>query len=313
MTGVVIYGSNNLYTVAVEGRELLCRVKGKKVKELNGYYNALVPGDTVKLADDAEAQIIAVEERRNAYIRWNQKGRAPQTFAANIDYVLCVSTPDSPPFRPRFLDRTLAQADIAGIAPLIVVNKMDLDTGDIDMAERLEDFSRIGYQVFPVSALSGEGLDALRGQLKGKLGVLVGQSGVGKSSLLNALIPGAKLKTAALSRKYQRGVHTTTRACLLSEPGGDGLTALIDTPGIRRLALSGTSVMDLALHFPEFAPLVGTCTHGLSCSHLTEPGCRILEAVAAGVIHEDRYQSYVSLREELEQRRPSWQRDEDER
>jgi ribosome biogenesis GTPase len=206
------------------------------------------------------------------------------------------------------LDRALLQADIAGIPPVILINKDDLSRGDLDVEERLEDFHRIGYPLLKVSALTGAGLDDLRTLIDGKLSVLVGQSGVGKSSLIKALIPDLDIRVGSLNEKYDRGNHTTTMSVLLdipgrTKPGGTegtgGGTFIIDTPGIRRFVPEGIGAEDLIFYMREFAPLAGKCTYGLSCSHLTEPGCKILEAVAAGVIHEDRYESFLRIRDEL--------------
>jgi ribosome biogenesis GTPase len=228
-----------------------------------------------------------------------------QLLAANVDLVLCVTTPCSPPFRPRFLDRTLLQADIAGIRPVIVCNKSDLaaERPDPDVDERLEDYIRIGYEVLWVSAHSGEGLAELRTLLEGRLSVLVGQSGVGKSSLVNALIPGQETRVGAINEKNDRGNHTTAMSILLTLPSiGDKASAgtfIIDTPGIRRLLPDGITADELLLYMREFSPLAGKCTYGMSCSHRTEPGCKIMEAVYAGVIHEDRYESFLRIQDEL--------------
>jgi ribosome biogenesis GTPase len=302
------------------GEEIACRFKGKVLKGVEGYYNPLAPGDRVSFeADPARpgtGLILALEERRNVFTRLNQKNLGPhrsavsQILAANIDLVLCVTTPVSPPFRPRFLDRALLQADIAGIPPVILLNKEDLPGEDIDAEERLEDLRRIGYPLLRVSALTGAGLEDLRTLIGGKVSVLVGQSGVGKSSLIRALIPDLDIRIGSLNEKYDRGNHTTTMSALLDIPGGargaekqsprPEETFIIDTPGIRRFVPDGIGAEDLILYLREFAPLAGKCTYGLSCSHVTEPGCKILEAVSAGVIHEDRYESFLRIRDELE-------------
>jgi ribosome biogenesis GTPase len=250
------------------------------------------------------AQIISLLERRNSFARFNQKGQSPQLLAANVDLVLCIATPASPPFRPRFLDRSLLQADYAGIPAAIICNKYDLIGGGNplaaaeDVEERLEDYRRIGIPVFRLSALTGEGMEELRRFIAGKFSVLVGQSGVGKSSLVNALIPDLDIRVGSLNEKYDRGNHTTTQASLLEIPRLN--SRIIDTPGIRRFAPQGIAAGDLILHMREFAPLAGKCTYGMSCSHTTEPGCKIMEAVAAGVIHEDRYENFLRIRDELE-------------
>jgi ribosome biogenesis GTPase len=168
--------------------------------------------------------------------------------------------------------------------------------------------------VLKVSALTGEGLSELRSLLVDRISVLLGQSGVGKSSLVNALIPGSGIKVGGINEKYDRGNHTTSMSRVLELPeiaGADassngtsraishGRARIIDTPGIRRFVPDGVAAEDLILHLREFSPLAGKCSFGLSCSHRSEPGCKIMEAVAAGVIHEDRYESFLRIREEL--------------
>jgi len=295
-TGLVIRGSRNIFSVRVEENEIECRIKGKVLKGVEGYYNPLSPGDVVKIED---GQITGVEKRRNEFARYNQKGQSPQLLAANVDLVVCVASVSSPPFRPRFLDRALLQADAAGIPAAIVCNKYDLaqDGEDPDIEERLSDFQRIGFPVFRLSVLSGEGMDEFKRFISGKFSVLVGQSGVGKSSLVMALIPGLEIKTGAVNEKFDRGNHTTTQGILLEAPFSK--IRIVDTPGIRRFAPTEIQAEDLVLYMREFAPLAGKCSYGLSCSHETEPGCKIMEAVHAGVIHEDRYESFLRIRKEL--------------
>lgn len=303
----MIRGSRNIFTVRSGGKEVECRIKGKVLKDVEGYYNPLAPGDIVEIRD---GQIISLEERRNQFARFNQKGQAPQLMAANVDLVLCVSSLSSPPFRPRFLDRVLLQADIAGIPAVIICNKYDLAKdgddpsispfGDPDIEERLSDFERTGCKVFRLSALTGKGLDELCSFIAGKFSVMVGQSGVGKSSLIKALMPGLEIKTGVINEKFDRGNHTTTQGVLLEKEEG---TRIIDTPGIRRFVPAGIQAEALILYMREFAPLAGKCGYGLSCSHETEPGCKVMEAVSAGAIHEDRYESFLRIREELAGRR----------
>jgi ribosome biogenesis GTPase len=300
--GLVIRGSRNLFTVRAGEEEIECRIKGKVLKGVEGYYNPLAPGDLVEIDNGL---ITGLEKRRNCFARFNQKGQAPQLLASNVDLIVCVTSIASPPFRPRFIDRALAQAEIAGIPAAIVCNKCDLagsDLADPDIEERLSDFERIGYPVFRLSAKSGMGMEEFRQFITGKFSVLVGQSGTGKSTLINALIPELEIKTGEINEKYSRGKHTTTQGVLLEsmDGGGEGGSIrVIDTPGIRRFAIAGLQASELIFYMREFAPLAGKCSFGLSCSHQTEIGCKIMEAVCAGVIHEDRYESFIRIQDEI--------------
>ena len=303
LRALVIRGSRNLFTVRLEcsGEEMECRIKGKVLKQVTDYYNPLAPGDIVEIEG---GQILGFEKRRNEFGRFNQKGNAQQILASNVDIVFCVTSFSSPPFRPRFIDRVLLQADAAGIPAAIICNKYDLageidpDAG-LDIEERLSDYERIGHPVFRLSAKTGEGLDKFKSFAAGKFSVLTGQSGVGKSSLLNIISPGLNIKTGAINEKYKRGVHTTTQGILFQVREGNVSTRFVDTPGIRRFALAGIPPEDIILHMKEFAPLAGKCSYGLSCSHISEPGCKLMEAVDAGIIHEDRYVSFLKIRQEL--------------
>jgi ribosome biogenesis GTPase len=309
MQGMVLCGSRNVFTLRSGREERVCRIKGKILKGVEGYYNPLAPGDLVET--DGEL-ITGLVKRRNAFARFNQKGQAPQLLAANVDLVLCVTSPVSPPFRPRFLDRVLFQACYSGVPAALVCNKSDIAGGDLDTEERLEDFRRIGYPVFRLSALTGQGMEEFRSFISGKLAVLTGQSGVGKSSLVKALIPDLEIRTGKVNEKYDRGNHTTTQSELLDVPEtsdglGDG-AMIIDTPGIRRFVPERVPQEDVIFYMREFAPLAGKCSFGLSCSHETEPGCKIMEAVHAGVIHEERYESFLRIRDEMagEERYPDY-------
>lgn len=309
MQGLILSGTNNFFAVrSPDGTVVRCSIKGKKLKESRGYYNPLAPGDTVDIEYDAlnpdQGQITALIPRRNGFIRWNQKTRSPQLLAANIDLLLCVTTPVNPPFRPRFTDRSLVQAAAEGIPALIIVNKIDLGIPE-PVRERIRDWQRIGVQVCEVSAKTGEGLETLARLLSGKTCAVTGQSGVGKSSLLNSLDPSLALKTADISFKYDRGIHTTTQGIFLpmTFTAQDGTLLpfnIIDTPGIRHFALWGIKPDEVIFYFPEMEKAAIQCAFGLSCSHIHEQGCRILEELEAGHIHPDRYESWRSMHDELE-------------
>ena len=301
--GVVICGANNFFYIEDKGGETLrCAIKGKVLKGAQRVYNPLAPGDHVLFArgkhSDGEGEILSLVPRKSKFSRWNEKRRAPQLLAANVDLAAIVASADEPPFRPRFVDRALVQAGIEGVEPLIVVNKHDL-LAPPEVDGRVSDWARIGYSALYVSALTGEGMDELRKRLSGKAAVLIGQSGAGKSTLLNALLGKNERRTAAISAKYRRGVHTTTCGALFRCELEGRASALIDTPGIRRLAVCGISPGEAILYFPEMEALSGKCLYGASCRHEGEPGCKVQEALRGGAILPDRLESYLRIRGEL--------------
>lgn len=304
LSGTVISGSNNAFVVeCADGFARRCGIKGKILKPLKGYYNSLAPGDVVRVEPDAlnaeQGSIQGMEERRNFFWRWNEKGKSIQAIAANLDLVVCVASPRLPPFRPRFVDRVAVTAELENLPLVILVNKADLGT-DEDTDERLEDYGRIGYEVRLCSARTGQGLDELRERIRGLTSAFVGQSGAGKSSILNALQPGLGFRVGDVSEKYERGRHTTT--CSVLTTLADGVTRIIDTPGFRRLALRGIPQDSLIACFPEMRPLAELCDYGLACKHRDEPGCRVVEGVKKGTVHPDRYESYLRVRSELADR-----------
>ncbi len=317
LTGLVLSGSNNVFEVETtddDGNSSIrsCTLKSKRLKSEEKYYNPLAPGDRVEIEcdpeDDSKGQIINLIPRKNAFVRWNVKGRSPQLLAANLDYILLVTTPENPPFRPRFIDRELAQAEKQNLTPVIIVNKYDVpEAQDIDFQNRLAIWQDLGYRIIRISARTGEGLTELAEFMKDKLCALVGQSGIGKSSIVNVLDNSCVLKTGSLSQKYGRGTHTTTKGTLIhlhlneSLVGGiqNAYASVIDTPGVRRFVLNDIDDKDLAFYFREMKGLIGKCMFGMSCTHLTEPGCKILEAVYSGVISEERYESWKKISEEI--------------
>ncbi len=322
MQGTVLAGSNNFFEVECEDGVRMCSLKGKILKSGTQYYNPLAPGDVVEVEcgedEDAKGRIISLVPRKNEFVRWNVKGRCPQLLAANVDYVVLVTTPDSPPFRPRFIDRELAQIESLGLVPVIVCNKYDLieestDSKLVALTERyLNIWEELGYRVLRISAKTGEGIPEFAMLLENHLSAFVGQSGVGKSSLINVLDETCVLKTGSLSKKYGRGNHTTTKGRLLRITLNTSLTggvlgmkaSIIDTPGIRRFMTHGIEADDLALYFREFKPLVGTCAFGMSCTHLEEKGCKIREAIECGDISEERYDSWRRIKKQIEDK--SW-------
>lgn len=314
MQGTVLAGTNNFFEIECDdGITRSCSIKGKILKSDIEYYNPLAPGDIVEIEadsmDNEKGQVVSLVPRRNEFVRWNIKGRKPQLLAANVDYVILVTTPSEPPFRPRFIDRELAQAEFQNLTPVIVCNKYDLIGSDETVAveKYLQNWERLGYKVMRISAKTREGVVEFARLLENRLSALVGQSGVGKSSLVNVLDDTCVLKTGSLSRKYGRGNHTTTKGTLNRIQLNTALTggvkgrvaSIIDTPGIRRFMLHGIEADDLALYFREFKPFLGKCTFGMSCSHTHESGCRIRQAVADGDIMEERYDSWLRITEQI--------------
>lgn len=266
------------------GRETLqCRARGKFRKE------GLSPlvGDWVQVRElgGGEGFVEAVETRRNVFSR---------PAAANIDQLVILASAAIPVTEPYLIDRIAAIAALKGCDVLVCLNKCDLDP-----AEGLYGiYSRSAIPVLRISAETGEGLDALRRAIAGKLNAFTGNSGVGKSSVLNALVPGLQLPVGEVSKALGRGRHTTRHVELFPLGGG---TYVIDTPGFSSF---DTEEMDLELKehlpetFPEFAPYVGECRF-TGCTHTKEKGCRVLQAVKDGDIPFSRHKSYLRLFDEL--------------
>lgn len=220
-----------------------------------------------------------------------------QIIVSNVDLVLPIFAVANPSPKWGLLDRYLVAAQAAGLPSLIVINKLDLAWKNPGFQEEIEIYRRIGYPVLLVSAVTGEGIEELKAALRDKQSVLVGKSGVGKTSLLNAIQPGLGLRVRAVSNgELGKGRHTTTHLEMFRlDVGG----ALVDTPGIREFGLWDVAAEELAYLFPEMEQYVGRCKFGLSCRHDQEPGCAIRKAVMAGAISPYRYQSYMNLRREL--------------
>jgi len=313
MQGLILNGSKNIFEIECEdGIVRNCSIKGKILKASEGYYNPLAPGDIVTLdkatLEDDKGLITDLEPRKNEFVRWNIKKREPQLLAANLDYLLIVTTPNEPPFRPRFIDRALAQAEYENITPVIVCNKYDIKAAqDEEFQTRLQIWEDIGYKVIRSSARTREGIEELANLIENKLSAFVGQSGVGKSSITNVLDNNVVLKTGSLSQKYGKGTHTTTKGTLihlqLDEAlmgGRKGAVAdIIDTPGVRRFLLHDITADNLAFYFKEFKPYLGQCGFGMSCSHIAEKNCAIKDAVAEGKISQERYDSWLRICEEM--------------
>jgi len=319
--GVVYRKTLGHYTVRENGRDIDCvlssllrkqliypiadptslRHRVQEVREVE-HIDPVAIGDRVRFihAGDGSGMINEILPRRSTLSR-----PAPvpgqrvfeQVIVSNVDQVIPVFAAASPTPKWGLLDRYLVSAEASDLPALIVITKLDLAHKNRQLEADLEIYRRIGYTICMVSSVTGQRMDELKALLAGRTSVLIGKSGVGKTSLLNAIQPGLGLRVRGVSRgKAGKGRHTTTHLEMFSlEIGG----ALVDTPGMREFGLWDMSGEDLALYFPEMAGYVGQCKFGLSCRHDMEPGCAIRQAVIAEKISPYRYKSYLNLREEL--------------
>lgn len=301
--GVVVRNTGSSYVVRVDGstEEVNCRVKGNfRIKGIRTT-NPVAVGDHVtvtKAADDAD-YITAITPRRNYIIRRaSNLSKESHILAANLNLAALVVSLREPSTPTTFIDRFLATAEAYGIPAMLILNKADIwDADDCELAEGMKIlYSSIGYQVAEVSAHTGEGIDTLRDTLRDKVTLLAGNSGVGKSSLINALVPGANLKTGKISDIHHQGMHTTTFSEMVSLPGGG---ELIDVPGIRGFGTIDFEPHEVSHYFPEIFRASKECRYG-NCKHTGEPGCAVLPAVADHYISESRFASYLSILDEIE-------------
>jgi ribosome biogenesis GTPase len=311
--GLVIRKSQGSYAVECGDRILPCAISNQLRKQLIYPTAALgsrrhrvdavaeikvidpvAIGDHVRFVDagDGTGVIHEVMDRKNKLVR-RAAGPKPleQVIVANVDQVIPVIAAAFPEPKWELLDRYLAAAESRELPALILLTKLDLVGREI-LDEAVAEFERIGYRVILTSARTGEGIDELRDALRDRVSVVVGKSGVGKSSILNAVEPGLGLRVNEVSEVTGKGKHTTTHLELFKLASGG---AIVDTPGMREFGLWEVDDEDLAATFRELRPYLGQCRFGMNCQHTHEPGCAVKAAVTAGAIGERRYASYLRM------------------
>jgi len=289
---VVIAHSRRWAFVQMAGQERLCALD-ESLQAVRA--SLLAPGDDIRVDADQEPPVVrALSPRRSKLSRLahSQSRLVEQVIAANVDVLVVVASAAQPRFKPGVVDRFLISASVGGVRPLLVVNKMDLVEAEPEAVRWYRGFD---LNVLNTSCVTGEGVDALREALEGAQAVMAGQSGVGKSSLLNAMDPGLQVLTQDVSESTEKGRHTTTASRLYLLAGD---IRVIDTPGLKQLGVWGVSPEELAFYFPEFEETAAGCRFR-NCTHVHEPQCAVRAAVEAGQVPEQRYESYLRIRDSL--------------
>ena len=298
VTGLVVRNTGSWYHVLTdEGTTVACKVKGSLRLRGIRSTNPVAVGDRVSLVagrDEGTALISDIADRRNYIIRRaSNLSKQSHILAANLDQCLLLVTVCQPETSTTFIDRFLATAEAYRIPTRLVFNKIDLYDADrlryLDALERL--YRTIGYPTHRLSALTGQGLDDVRAGLQGRTTLLSGHSGVGKSTLINAILPQAGARTGPVSQAHLTGMHTTTFSAMYPVEGGGWL---IDTPGIKGFGTYDMEPTEVGHYFPEIFRTSARCRYG-NCTHRHEPGCAVLQAVDDGQISASRYASYLSM------------------
>lgn len=300
MKGLVVKNTGSWYTVLTDDGQLIeSKVKGNfRLKGIRST-NPVAVGDRVELVVNAEgtAFITAIEDRRNYIIRRSQNlSKQSHIIAANVDQAFLVVTVDFPQTSTTFIDRFLASAEAYRVPVVLVFNKTDLLDADLLRYQQMMMalYENIGYHCVAISAETGDGIEALRPLLQQKITLLSGNSGVGKSTLINRLVPDANLRTAEISDAHHTGQHTTTFSEMISLSDGGWL---IDTPGIKGFGTFDMEPEELTSYFPEIFRFSKDCRFS-NCTHTHEPGCAVLQALEDHFIAQSRYQSYLSMMED---------------
>ena len=303
-TGLVIKNTGSWYTVKTDdgGQLIDCKIKGNfRLKGIRST-NPVAVGDRVTIIPNAEgtAFITAIEDRRNYIIRKSSNlSKQSHIIAANVDQAFLVVTVNYPQTSTTFIDRFLASAEAYRVPVTLLFNKTDLlSEEELRYQQMMIDlYDTVGYQCLAISAETGEGIDKVMDMLTGKVTVLSGNSGVGKSTLINRLLPGVNLRTSDISDAHNSGMHTTTFSEMIPLPLGG---YIIDTPGIKGFGTFDIEPEELTGYFKEIFHFSKECRFS-NCTHTHEPGCAVLKAVEEHFISQSRYQSYLSMMEDKEE------------
>ena len=302
MHGLVIKNTGSWYTVLTDDGQLIdCKVKGNfRLKGIRST-NPVAVGDRVQIVPNNEgtAFITEIEDRRNYIIRKSiNLSKQSHIIAANVDQAILVVTVANPQTSTTFIDRFLASAEAYRVPVILVFNKTDLLDDDMRRYQEamVNLYQTIGYECYQISAENGDGVDNLRSLLKDKITLLSGNSGVGKSTLINRLVPDANLRTSEISDAHNTGQHTTTFSEMIRLDEG----WLIDTPGIKGFGTFDMEPEELTSYFKEIFHFSQDCRFS-NCTHTHEPGCAVLKALEDHYIAESRYQSYLSMLEDKDE------------
>ena len=303
MTGLVIKNTGSWYTVKTDSNQLVeCKIKGNfRLKGIRST-NPVAVGDRVSITPNLEgtAFITSIEDRKNYIIRKSPNlSKQSHIIAANVDQAFLVVTINRPVTSTTFIDRFLASAEAYRVPVVLLFNKTDaLEDEEREYQQMMIDlYETVGYQCLAISAANGSGMDKVRELLAGKITLLSGNSGVGKSTLINSLLPDVQLKTAEISDAHNAGTHTTTFSEMLELPEGG---YIIDTPGIKGFGTFDIEPEELTSYFKEIFHFSKDCRFN-NCTHTHEPGCAVLKAVEEHYIAQSRYLSYLNMLEDKEE------------